>query len=512
MDRWIMTEQAIVTPSDMKLATATFSFTGTTNASNPWAPTDVDKMDTLDIKEFRKVVEACRFFYRRDPLASTVLNKMVEIGITKIEFSKNGISKTEAAVYEGIKDKLAEFAEAMAMEFLISGLVVPEMKFAPVVKDDLLDLSIKRYDHLQLPVSMWIRDPNTIVVNQTILSDQPSYYVEIPAEFITFIQARGQYPDGTWDKVLYENIVAYYPQLIMAIEAGEKTILLDNKNVIRRKMMSDTAYPIPYLYPAIEPLKHKRNMRRMDYSIAARVISAIQLVQLGSDLFPITEQDQDQFEDIKTQMLWRNGTGRDVERIFQLFANHTLKITWVTPPVDALLNESKYKDINEDIISALGFPRILITGETLRSSSSDAQFSSISAVKTMENFRSKIRVVLQDIINKVAKLNSFKNTPRVFFAPLQIVDFTTFVTAIQALYDSGNLSRTSFAEIFGFSWEDEMEEKMDEQKVLEASKLPEFAPAPFSPAPNTGGGAPTGPQKPAAPAKMPMKNMPPASK
>ena len=50
------------------------------------------------------------------------------------------------------------------------------------------------------------------------------------------------------------------------------------------------------MYPALEPLKHKRNIRRMDYSIASRVISAIQLIKLGNDDFPVTEDDEDAFK------------------------------------------------------------------------------------------------------------------------------------------------------------------------------------------------------------------------
>lgn len=477
------TAKATAKPVELAKANAGISIFTRVGDSNPWTSDDIDRMESVDLEEYRKVVEACRFFYKRDPLASTVINKMVDIGINDIEFSKNGISENEYRVYEALEDKFKEFAENMALEFLLSGLVIPEIKFAPVGRDDLKMLGIKRYETLKLPVSMWVRDPSSIVINKTILSEKPTYYLEIPDDLIYFIQHKGKYPDGTQDIKLYLQLQALYPAFFTAVENGEKRIQIDSPLAIRRRATSDSPYPIPYLYPAIEPLKHKRNLRRMDYSIASRVISAIQLVKLGSDEFPLTEDNSDQLEDIKGQMLWRNGTGKDVERIFQLFSNHTLDISWVTPPVEAMLNDAKYRDINQDIIFALGFPRILITGETEKSNTSDAQFASISPVKTMDNFRKKLEVILQQVVNEIAKQNNFKNVPEVYFEPLQLIEFKTYIEAIANLYATGNLSRGTFAEKLGFSWKDEMEDKIEEQDILENSGLPEFAPQAFSPQP-----------------------------
>ena len=486
-----------------KQAFAEYSMMGPANAVNPWAPSDIDKMESPDIlKDFRKIVSACRFFYKRDPLASTVINKMIDIGVNGISYSRNGISDTEFKIYEALEEDLMEFAESMALEFLISGLVLPEVKYAPVGKDELKFLGIKRYSTLTLPVSMWVRDPMSIIVNQTMLADKPSFVLEIPENLIYFIQHNGQYPDGTYDLKLYAELSAYYPVFVQAIMNGATTYPIENPYAIRRRYSSESPYPIPFLYPAIEPMKHKRNLRRMDYSIAARVISAIQLIKLGSDMFPVTEQDQGQFDDIRQQMFWRNGSNKDVERIFQLFANHTLQIEWVVPPVDALLNDAKYKDINEDVIFAMGFPRILMTGETAKSNTSDAQFASIAPVKTMESFRRKIERVLQGIINEIAARNKFSNTPDIEFEPLQLTEFKVFTDAVAKLYDTGNLSRESYAEIFGFEWEDEMELKKEEQKTLVASGLPEFAPQAFSPQPGQGGDQ-VAPNKPVGPNNRP---------
>ena len=124
-------------------------------------------------------------------------------------------------------------------------------------------------------------------------SDKPSYFIKVPDEIIFFIQNNGKYPDGTEDKKAFEILKSYYPEFVSQVKAGVREIPVENPDlVIRRKPQPDTQYPVPYLSPTLESLKHKRNLRRMDYALAARVIGAIQLFRLGNDTFPVTPEDR----------------------------------------------------------------------------------------------------------------------------------------------------------------------------------------------------------------------------
>lgn len=458
----------ITGPDDVrnKLVTASF-ISPVSSGGNPWSPEDVDKMEIMNVKEYKQVVNACRFFYRRDPLASAVINKLVDISINDITFNTNGLTANEMRIFEGIEPALVEFAEAMALEYLISGLVIPEVSYTAVTKDDLKVLGIKKYEALTLPTSMWLRDPETITIKSPLIGDEVSYYVNIPDEVIFFVMNNGKYPDGTIDKDLYNKLKVEYPAFISTIKAGSRVVLLDNDNVFRRRVLTDSPYPTPYLYPALEALKHKRNLRRMDYAIAARVIGAIQLFRLGNDEFPVTEGDEDTFDFIKSQMLWRESNNKDVERIYQLFANHTLDISWVVPPADALLDDTKYVNVNKDIIYALGMPQILIVGETERSASGGTnELALFSPERTMEAFRRKIVTVLNEICFEVSKYNRLKSAPTVEFRPLNLVKYADFVRGLLSLFDTKNVSRKSIAEFFGYNWEDEVNRLSDEEKIM----------------------------------------------
>jgi hypothetical protein len=461
---------------------------------NPWSSSDVDRLE-VNTDDYKKLIKACRFFYKKDPLVSSTINKLVEIGINDIVFSKRTLSDNEFRIFTALKDKLKEFAESMALEYLISGLVVPEIQYGVVRKDVLKNYGIKKYDHLNLPVTMYLRDPEAIKIKKSPFTDMPSYFLTIPDSLVMFILNNGKYGegDGLEDPELWEKFKTYYPDFITAVRNGVREFLIENSDLIlRRKPQPDDPYPIPYLSAALESLKHKRNLRRMDYAIASRVIGAIQLFKLGDKDFPVLADDQEeQFGAIKNQILWRDGSGRDVERIFQLFANHTLNIEWVTPDTEALLNEQKYMSVNQDIIYALGFPRILITGESEKTGTSDPEYAMMSPARTMENFRAKILSVLRRIVDQVAFNNNIKDAPEIQFKPLTLFNYQTLLKSLADLYAGGNISRTTYAKELGYIWEDEADMREIEQKVIEDKGINEFAPQPFAEQP---GGDPNDPK------------------
>ncbi len=457
-------------------------------STNPWMASDVDKYAARDLtKEYRESVDSCRFFYRRDPIASIVINKLIELSMTELQLIQGRVPANQFRVYESFLDDLQDFSEDCALEYLTSGLLIPEIDFVEMPKKELKRRGIKAYESLTLPETMWIRDPETIIINSPLVINKPSYYVEIPKELREFIKKEGVYPDGTEDKELYRELVKLYPDFVRAILNGDTKIKLENPFVLRRKYLSDSPYPIPYLYPAIESLRHKRNIRRMDYSVAARVISAIMQVKVGDKDFPLVDEDDTQLRTLEQQMRWRDSSNKDIERIFQLFTNHTVEIKWVYPDTQALLDDRKYDSINFDILYALGLPNILVSGETQRSQTSTADGAMISPTKTMENLQRKIIRIAEKIIESIAENNvQFKEVPTIRFAPMNLHTYQAFLQGLLDLYTAGNLSRTSWAKELGYEFEEEANKRAEEDELIEGLGIQEFAPIPHSNEPQRG--------------------------
>lgn len=459
----------------------------------PWSPSDVDKLEFTNHKVWNKVVEECRYYYKRDPFVSTVINKIIDISINDILIQPGEARKSIIPIIDAIKTPLLLFLRSMALEYLISGLVVPEITFSEIDKEELHRLGIKRFDTLTLPTDMWVRDSATVVVKDPLIGGKKSYFMKIPPEMKYFIDSGGKYSSGGKDEELYNEIVRTMPELVAAIKEGEDEILLENPLVLQYRTLSNDAYPTPYLYPALESLKHKRNLKRMDYSIAARVIGAIQLIKMGDKDYPLTEDNEDQLTELKKEMKWReNQSLKNVERVFQLFGNHTLTIEWVMPDVNALLDQNKYQAANQDIAIALGFPRILVTGETERTQTSDPEIATVSPLNTMERLREIILPIINTIIDKIVNDNNLGGMPEIKFKPINLMSMSNFVTGVTQLYADGNLSREDYAAAFGFDIYEQFEKQEKNEEVRKEAGLPEFAPVPHSNQPGQQTGQPIG--------------------
>lgn len=479
--------------------------------TNPWTDALKAKDKKFDDKEFVKINSLCRFFYRTEPVVSTVINKLVEIGINDLVFSKNKLSDNEFRVFTALKPRLLEFAEQMAQEFLLSGLVVPEVGYEKNKdKQFIFSLGIKKYTSLVLPESMTLRDPSTILIKTSWLGNMPTYFIKIPEDVIKFVLAKGKYADGRVDKELYDSLKVQFPEFVKSIEQGKKELPLENNDIIRRKYTADNQYPIPYISPSLDALQHKRKLRRMDYTLIDKVISAIMHVKVGDKDFPITESEEDQayLEQLREQFRLRGNSEQLMERIFQLITNHTVTIDWIFPDTAILLNDKKYEDINQEILFGLGFPRVLITGEAARSGSSDPELATLAPVKTMENFRRKIIEVIRNICIEVSLRNNFKSAPTVEFAGLNLHAFSDFVSGLTQLYNASALSRTDLARVYGYDFLDQLDKLEEENNELTKRGLPTVGPNPFSsPSNNNPADGQNTDKKPQDTAKVPEKKV-----
>lgn len=470
-----------------------------------WGSNQVDKLSFEDHDTFVKIVKDCRFFFRHEPIATTVVTKMVALAINDIIIPKNGISKTDYQIYESLEEDIVKFLRKAALEYLTTGLVVPEITLTRLNMKQLRLKGIQRLDNLLYPTEMWLRDSKDITIQRPFITDSESYFLNIPDEIRTFIDTGGVYSDGNEDKALYQKIVTLYPEFVAQIKAGKTKVLLDNPLIVKSTILSDSQYPIPYLYPGLESFKHKRNLRRMDYSIASRVISAILHVTAGNDEYPLTEDQTDFLDDLENKFHWRDGYNMsDVERVFTLFTNHTVELKWIFPDVTALLDVKKYEAVNQDIILALGFPRILITGETEKSFTSDPEIATLSPTSVMELMRDSLLPIAERIFFEVKDRNNLVSPlPDIEFKPINLLGLRLFFEGVQKLYDTGNLSRTSFAESYGFTLSEELEKRQEETQLIKDMKLEDTTPAPAVP------GAPQ-PNKP-QPKPAPKTGAPPGN-
>lgn len=455
----------------------------------PWRSTSRDT-DFATYESFKNLIRDCRFYYRLDQFGGTVIDRMVDLAINDLVIVPDEKSTpTEIETFKAIKKELIDFLKLAATEYLTTGLVVPDITFTRINTKALREKNISRLSSLMYPTDMSLKNSAMIQIKDPVLGSRQSYFLKIADEIRYFIENKGTYPDGSKDIELYNKLVTIYPELVLAIQKGEDKVLINSDLIIRAKVLQDSPYPIPYMARALESMKHKRNLRKADYSVAARIINAILHVKIGSDEYPLTEDQEELVLDLQSKLKYnKTVTNDDLERVFALFTNHVVELNWVFPDINVLLNDAKYNTVNEDILIALGFPRILITGETQRSFSSDPNMATLAPTEAMKRVRESLMKIVDKVYKELANLNSaIKTEPEVTFAPINLLSLANFYAGIKDLYATGNLSRRSYAESFGFVYGEELDRIESEQSQLADRNIPEFAPVPHSNTPNERG-------------------------
>lgn len=454
--------------------------------SNVWSSNILpDRMEVSN--DYFKQVTLCRFFYSHDPIVSGAINKQIELAFNGYRPKRGTCDAEEFAVYQQANEVILKSLKGMALEFLLSGLIVPEIGWKTVTGGE-LGLKNRRNRRYEVPDYIWWRTPENLVLRPSPIPVKARVFVKLSSEDISFIKNKGVYPDGQKDLELYQQMERDHPDYVRMINEGKLEIPLPDHFLIRRKVAPSTVYPTPYLLPALESLLHKRNLKKMDYSIASRVISAIQLIQLGDKDFPLTEDDAPALEDIKSQMLWR-GSSSSMERVFQLFANHTLKITWVYPDTAALLDEGKYISVNEDILHALGIPKIITVGETGRSATSQAEFALLPPAEVLKSLRNDLVPFVEYLYQQMQTRNNFDNAPKPGFAPIKLYDPEKISKVGETLFNNGALSPQTWDDLSGFDIEYENEQEL-RKSALDITKKLGIEPTPQVPfsSPSIGSG------------------------
>jgi len=398
---------------------------------------------------YHEVVKYCRLFFKRDSIVRTVINRMVNLAVTKIRNQKSRQEDPNAKYYDAVLERIKPYLKHMATEYLVTGLVVPAITYKTVMMNR-LDPSLGR-KRVEIPDELWVRNPANIKLRRRPVGLKRAVYLEIPQDEINFINSKGKRNDGTDDTAAYRELVRQSPAYVKAVQAGQRIFPLDNANPIYGQMTADSDYPMPFMQNALVSMQHKEYLKLMDRTIVSRSIEMIRQVKVGSDNFPATDDDID-----ATQKAIADAAASG-DRIFNLFTNHTVDIQWILPPLDALLNEIKYVEPNADIFMALGFPRILTVGESLRSNSSDSRIAALGPMATLAELREKLIEWIEWLYEDLADRNNFSSWPVPYFSPVQFQDMTALTQfAIQA-QQVGAISKDVIAQMYGSTYEEELE-------------------------------------------------------
>lgn len=415
--------------------------------------------------DYHQLVKMCYDFYLRGGMASVVIERTAELTITEI---RNGQRKTTDegntyfdAVLHRKPSRLNRFIRMMALEYFLTGMVVPKVEWKKVMGKDLHPKLIKNKEYVVPSFDLY---PPLLVKIQWAGWGEKDFYLTIPPEDFRLLKNKNTARRTKEQQARYDYL-SKFSIYTETIESGSDKILLKDVDPILRKEISLSPYPTPYLSKVLEALVFKQQLRRMDFAVASRIINAILLVQEGDKDFPLVEGERDNLDNLKTQILARANNPLAMERLFILFSNHTTKLTWISPDVEALLNQEKYKQANDEVMEGLGFPRILVVGESKGAQA--AEVSTWAIQPQMEEFRDMLIEWIETIYEEASELNGFRNTPVPSFTPIRLQDFIKTAAVFAQAFREGNVSRTTRNQMIGLDLETEIELMIDEKEIMD---------------------------------------------
>lgn len=415
--------------------------------------------------DYHSLIKMCYDFYLRGGMASVVIDRIAELSITDIRNGQRKTTEEQNAYFDAVlhrqPSRLNRFIRMMALEYFLTGMVIPRIDWKPVKGSDLHPDLIKGKEYVVPTFDLY---PPLLVNVVWAGWGEKEYYLKIPPEDIRLLKSKPGARRTKEQQQRYDYL-SRFTIYTNTVASGSDMIKLDDIDPIMRKEISLNPYPTPYLSKVLEALVFKQQLRRMDFAVASRIINAILLVQEGDKDFPLVEGERDNLDQLKNQILARANNPLGLERLFILFSNHTTKLTWITPDVEALLNQEKYTQANDEVMEGLGFPRILVVGESKGAQA--AEVSTWAIQPQMEEFRQNILEWMSPIYEQASELNGFRNTPSPSFTPIRLQDFIKTAAVFAQAYREGNVSRTTRDQMIGLDLATEIELMKDEKELMD---------------------------------------------
>ena len=301
--------------------------------------------------------------------------------------------------------KIEQFKEQFSLEFFRSSNVgaykimgkVRRSKFKGIVD------STVPGETVLIPIEYTILNPRTIVSVNPAFTRGREYAVKIPSGLARSIRRLIETKKDT---------VQFDSPIIRAVLAGKDVIPLDPQffELITRGKQPYEPFGVPFLYSVFDDIAFKQELRAMDRETARTMISLFGLINVGDEDHVATPEDIRQV----IQLLNMASSSHT------LVTNHTVKVSWPTPPVENILGKEKYESVDQDIRYGMGFNEVLAGGQ------GGAYANTFLAIRVLveriNTCRERLAEYLQTEMNQLAKSMGFRVPPKVVLHKIGLRD------------------------------------------------------------------------------------------
>jgi hypothetical protein len=401
-------------------------------------------MDSVSENNIHEIIETCRKLFVWEGMVGTVIDLLTELTVTPIKISNLKSRKAREVVkylmrYINIGNNnvtrgLDAMNKMVCLEYYLAGNVFLYETWRAV--------NINGKDKVKIPVSIVPIDPTMIdIPRASVIFGNKVFELKLSKL-------------STNDTVLLRQMP---PQIRRAIKSGRSKIRIRNDKIyhIKRKGTSYAGWGIPYLTRAIPPIASKIKLRELDDSTTEGLINTITIFKVG---------DKD------NEATWSPARLRALASMLAnpsptltLVWSYDIDVLYVGPKGEILNFTDKYRQVNYDIITALGLPLSLLTGQGERAG--DLWASIMLLLERLNEYKLEFKIYLENLLDKIFAVNNLPaEEPVVRFAK-QTLKSDDIKNVILTLYDRGLLSRETALEEVGYDVESMVRQLKEEQRL-----------------------------------------------
>ena len=261
---------------------------------------------------------------------------------------------------------------------------------------------------------------------------------------------------------------AYPEEIQKGIRQDRAKIPFDLDKSYFSKMNSSRydRYGVSFLVPAFDDLSRKNLLKEAERSTASGIIDQILHIKVG---------DKDHSPS-KEEVLFYSDLFTDKTGSVRVTTPYYVGLEWISPD-SQIFGETKFLEIDKDLLSTLGVSLTLLRGEG-GGNYSEGMLNITGLIKTIESIRSFLPPIIEDMIRRELERNGINadKTPKVSFNEI-VIDENARLGLVQWLFEHAGLPYRVLFEEHGYDYDyvklERLEENnSDDDKVFELRNQP----------------------------------------
>lgn len=272
------------------------------------------------------------------------------------------------------------------------------------------------------------------------------------------------------DNNLEDYFKGYPEEVKEALNKGAQYAQLDPSKtfVMQANKESWNRYAIPFIASCLEPLAKKELISTYEKAVLNLATRGFVHAQYGD-----STKGQDMLPDANQLRQLTNIFKSGMSGFPLVVTNHLADSKFVQADTADLFQWDKYRDVNNDILSAGGVSGIIVTGVSQDGSTfASAQVSMQAAEARINDAREKFCELMNRVNEQLTEIipgtYNLKDIPEFKFMPLSMEGKKAIREACKELWTKGVVSTKTYMNTFGYSIDKEVEQRKEEAEEIDS--------------------------------------------